>query len=273
MRNSLILLSVASIVLYFAACKKPNNPAPAKFTGCRITTITEVPADSATYPTTTYHFYYNDDGTVQHIFAAVQQRPYSSYYYYYQSESHYTYFVYKDNIVQVRTVYGTQTTPLSIDTITLDGQKKVMSISNGEYYYSAGLGVDNYWYDSTGNMYLHTRNQGGAGVQYLDSVYWQGGDVARYVSYISGNLTANKSYLYYDTLINTGNITSNLSDFEIYGRSIFTSKHLVKQIFDNYTDSTWTYNYVLDAGGKITNVTETQDGGGVSTTQITYNCE
>ena len=186
-----LFLDLLIVIVCIAACKKTGTPAPAKFTGCRIATITEVPADTTTIPRTTYRFYYNNDGTVQHIYAYIPLDPSSSYYSYYQSQSHYTYFAYSGNIIQVRMVYGTQTTPSLIDTITVDDQKRVVSISSGEsYYYSGPLILENYWYDSTGDMYLHTTSREGMAGQSMDSAYWQGGDITAYLSYnISVSMT------------------------------------------------------------------------------------
>ena len=223
------------------------------------------------YPTTTYHFYYNDDGTVQRIFASVEQRSYSSSSYY-QAPSYYIYFAYKGNIVQVRTVYGSQTTASSIDTLMLDAQNRVTSVYHSGYNYNPyGWQSESYTYDSLGEMHMHVFSSY-SNVSY-DSLTWLNGDPVTDSLVVNGGEMDMHYTTYNDSLYSTGNITASMADFEKYGRSITTSKHLTKQLYDSQTDSTWTYNYVLDAGGKITNIAKIDVGGGVNSTQITYNCE
>ena len=54
MRNLSVVRCILIAVVCIAGCKKPANHVPAKYTGCRINTIVEVPADTLMYPTTTY---------------------------------------------------------------------------------------------------------------------------------------------------------------------------------------------------------------------------
>lgn len=235
--------------------------------------ITETPSDTTTTPRTTYRFYYNDDGKVQHIYAYVPASPASSYYYYYQTQSHYIYFAYNGNIIQARTVYGQQTIPSNIDTVILDAQSRITQIDHNGYYGSYDPQWDSYQYTDSGTVWLHNSNN--YGNFFTDTLLWQGGDLVKDTRIVEGSYdpTDIYNYTYFDTLYNTGNISAMPAELEKYGRSVFTSKHLVKQIFDSRTDSTWTYNYILDTGGKITEITTSVAGNISNKTQIAYLCE
>ncbi len=270
--QKLVTFSFLLCLLYLHSCKKPATPGPAKFTGCRIKQISEVPADTVSTGAarTVYNFYYNDDGTVQHMYVFVPAQPYGSYY---------KYFTYKDGLIAIKTANAQSNYTQPGDSLTLDNQNRVSRILRGYYgYYSySDPQTDSFFYDRAGQLYLHTLNN--YGTFFSDTLTWQNGDVitkTRFQADYSVGIYDIYSFTYADTLYNTGNNTADLKDFENYGRSIYTNKHLLRQVYvqnANGYDSTKTYSYAVDAGGRITNITENVNGTAVNTTKVLYECQ
>jgi len=256
------------LILLAQSCKKPANTSPAKFTGCRISQITETPADTTTTPRNVYHFYYNSDGTVQHLYVYVSNSPYTSYH---------KYFSYRGGYVSIRTVYGMENATEGTDSVALDAQNRVIYFYHGYLPYSSYSNPqwDGYVYDGTGSMVLHTANT--FGNLSMDTLLWQDGDPVVYTHVVQGTGTTDVyTNTYNDTLYNTGNATVDLRDFEQCGRRIYTSKHLLTRVSDANiyaNDTIKTYAYGLDTGGRIVSVAETVNGSLFNTTQVVYECE
>ena len=262
MRKVSIISCFFFVFACFVACKKPGKSAPAKFTGCRISQISESGADTS--QKTVYHLYYNNDGSVSYMFVFFSQSNYSNYY---------KYFNRIGTRIISRTVNAQQNYTQQSDTISLDAQGRVDGIIPSYYSYGYDNNRDEYYYDSVGNMYLH--NAIGYSNVSSDFIPWLNGDPTMDSLSENGGEINVTHYWYNDTLYNTGNLTARLSDLENYGRAIYTPKHLMNRAHysDMYLDSVKTFNYLLDTGGRITTITESLPGTVVNISRIVYECE
>ena len=236
-------------------CKKESNAGdhPAKFTGCRITNILKV--EENTKYAVADSFFYNDDGTVNKIHSVCLTL----------SNSNSTeYFTYKTGNMLISSKPDDGGASKEMYSIDVDLQNRITAIRTSD-----NSSFDNTWlsyqYDSSGNMVLITNN-------YYNTIstqnfQWKNGDLQW-----STSGTSVITYVYDTGLYNTGNIKSGMSDFMNYGRGIYTSKRLrTKAIIDN--KDTINYTYVLDNGGKITNLTIREPDNFVTRYEIKYSCE
>ena len=263
MQKALLLPAVLLITLFaLPSCKKTSTPAPAKYTGCRIIKIVETPQDTTSK--TSYYFYYNNDGTVQRLYAAIGQHNYGGYF---------KYFDYIGNTMLVRMVYYGETTPYSVDSVTFDAAGRISYIGHTGQYYGGYYNqqYDQYEYDNGGDMIAHLSSSYGNGE--VDSFQWVDGDPISFVEYSNGGYMNTEYYGYSSVVYNTGNITARTADLELYGRAIYTPKHLMITDASSSSYDTTKYSYVLDTAGKVTLITQVQPGGYVNTTQIVYACE
>jgi len=256
MKHAVLIFACLVLLLSgITACRKKNNAAlaPAKYTGCRISQITET--SPGTNNNLTYVFTYNNDGTV----ATISTLPIP------KSDVFIKSFTYNSNYVIMTTTDNGLA--YEIDSLVLDGQNRITYIGHyGNNGSQPSNGVwDSYQYDSLGDMVLRTNKN--YNTLSTETFSWKNGDL---VWSTAG--TDYYNYIYGADLYNTGNITVRPIDFETYGRAIYTSKHLRTQLVDDYDDTIY-YTYILDTGGKLTYVKATEPGNYIYTTQISYTCE
>ena len=255
----IIFTPILFAVIVVSSCKRPPDPVPAKFTGCRIYEITELWRDTAQ---TRFHFVYNDNGTVSRITKYPGKLLY---------QTTATDFRYRNKAILVYySSYNNPTQHLA-DSIALDDQNRVT------YLFTADYGQLNhnwtqYHYDANGSPDLITHHS--YTKETTDTFLWQNGDLVNYSEDFAAGWGVNMyAYTYFDTLFNTGNITAIPADFELHGRAIYHYKHLRRYAIMLTPVDTTTYTYQLDSGGKITEIKRTEPGNYVYTTQITYACE
>jgi hypothetical protein len=256
-------LACLLFVAFFFSCTKPKNPAPQKFSGCRVVRIKEVENDTTNK--TFYNFFYNNDGTIQRIYVAKGQYSYQAYT---------RYFNYYGHNFKARNIYQGMTTPYSQDSVLTDSANRITGVYHLDNYnyYNYSNSWDLYNYDNVGNLAIqihHLMNS-----EYTDTFYWSGGDVA---SYWDGSMARYYQYAYYPNAYITGNITARLTDMELYGRAIYTPAHVwTSEVLVGY-DTMMHYAYQWDSAGKITEIREWPgSSGGINNYKdswITYECQ
>jgi hypothetical protein len=254
-----IFLSL-SFICMGTSCRKKSNPSPAgnnvsaPFTGCRIAQIT----DGSTLTNSTYTYYYNDDGTVSRIYVLPNTTI---------GNSFNKYFVYNKNYILVNTIFYGENSSSNTDSLVLDGQNRILyAFHNGadDQGPFTNQQWENYVYDSLGDM-IQENIHNSSSVSSAN-YQWKNGDITWFTSG-----TDYYFYTYDSSTYSLGNISASITDFELYGRGIYNTRHIhTQKVMDN-TDTTY-YNYSLDLSGKITAVAYTDDGT-TGNVQITYTCE
>ena len=243
------------MAVLFSACHKKSNdqptPVPAKFTGCRISEITQVALDSSSK--ITYQFSYNDDGTVSKIVSQT----------YPGTDEMTKTFTYKTGCIIATTTERSSVSEK--ESIVLGAQDKVVYIDFHNYNGSPPPNEvwDSFSYDNSGYLMSGSyHNYGSFSSQYFE---WKNGDLV-WKTFGTDVYT----YVYDSGLYNTGNITARINDLESYGRGIYTTKHLPVTAILNSAD-TLKITYTLDSGGRITYMNDPTNL--LPNTLITYMCE
>ncbi len=153
------------------------------------------------------------------------------------------------------------------DSVQPDAQNHIVYIDHIDNYSSPRVNevYDTYAYDSLGNLVSQTSYS--YNTVSTTTYQWKNGD-------LQWNTAGTDYYTYqYDsTVYNTGNTKELMTDFEKYGRSIFTPSHLCTAAIMDGAYTT-TYNNTLDSGGRLTRLTRTETGGYTYTTAISYECK
>jgi len=200
-----------------------------------------------------YTFTYNNDGTVATISTGSG------------SNTMVKTFRYNANNIVISLLDGSFV--YSKDSLLLDAQSRIIRADHwgdNEAPYP-NIVYEQYQYDSLGNLVTSTSHQYNS---INTTIYqWKSGDVTWNTAG-----TDFYDYVYGTALYNTGNIKAFLTDFENYGRAIYTPTHLATMAIMDNTD-TFLYNYALDSGGRVSQLKITEPGNYTHTTLVSYDCE